>query len=276
MSNLLWPLLVALLTFGYSVVVVALGCVYSTLVHNYWVFFANIAGLVLSVHYNLQAIKLQFHGHHSGQFRASLIKALESSVNDESEPTSSAAVLDYAQIIWNVASLNVPAPKSHEKYVMAVVLLWAIVISVAGFATGIPDDLLVILVGYIVIFQLIFLFAAPLSTVFKVFQTRSSETIHLPTVLTQTVKASFMFAYGLGIGDLFIAMPNLVGIVLCVVLLTLAQIFPRKSKQGDNEEADLESGKELEATEHSDETSISESREFVEGEPSAAHVEIFL
>jgi hypothetical protein len=317
---------------------------YGVLKHNWFIFFANCPGFLLSVWLNLGAVKLLYQAHHSKQWRdsvatflskrereslvASMAMAHPSSMmdiddddqqegpaesesndcrNDRDRSTSSAnhastvdhgngqtqkqmqiedgggaatrdeedpplhagqegaaapaaAVADtpdttptpssasfnnnnlttaqeWVNVVWQVTSQSQPAPAPHERLVMGMVLLWTTVIAIIGLSS-LDATKVETMVGYVVNFNLVFFYGAPLSTIWTVLGRRDSSSIHIPTMTTNTLNGSFWTAYGIAVQDPFIYVPNGMGAVLGGVQAVLLLLFPRKSSgSGDVDEA---------------------------------------
>eukprot|EP00775_Hariotina_reticulata_P011424 gene11424-11570_t len=69
-------------------------------------------------------------------------------------------------------------------------------------------------------------YAAPLSSAVQVVRSRSSSSIYLPTCIANLVNAALWVAYGIAVHDPFVWVPNLIGGIFAVVLITLCCIFP--------------------------------------------------
>jgi solute carrier family 50 protein (sugar transporter) len=209
--------------------------VYGILLQNLWIFVANCPGFVLSVWLNLGAAKLLYQGHHSKNMRESFAHFLqeqsESALQQPEAPSKS--VTDWAKAVWNVTSQTTPAPAPHETMVMGIVLIWTACISLICFAQAFDSQTRVWIVGGLVNLNLVFFYGAPLSTIWTVLQERNSVSIHLPTMITNTLNGSFWTAYGLAVLDPFIYVPNGLGAALGVVQTVLILVFPRKSSLPD-------------------------------------------
>jgi len=90
-------------------------------------------------------------------------------------------------------------------------------------------------VGIAVNLNLLVFYAAPLSTIWTVLSTQNSSSIHVPTMLTNTLNGGFWGAYGVAIFDWFIAVPNVIGAGLGVVQIVLCVLFPRRSSDSNSE-----------------------------------------
>lgn len=214
---------------------------YSFLIQNLFVFFANLSGFLLAVWLNLQAAKLQYEHFRSQHVRTSIVHAL-----DEHK-----GVVDYAKVVWNVTAQKQKAPASQETLVMCIVVFWCGVIACVAFGDdAFTSDARELIVGIAVNLNLVFFYGAPLSTIATVLRTRSSSTIHIPTMITNTATAAFWCAYGVAIMDPFIGVPNGLGALLGAVQIVLYVLFPRKSETKEEEESE---SKELqEAAPHND------------------------
>jgi solute carrier family 50 protein (sugar transporter) len=227
---------------------------YSILIQNIFVLVANVPGLLLSVYYNMQALKLQFHEDRSTDLRKSIVSALEmkqemqsqafllppeeplttddlkeSFPPDKTQNTISAinnTLLDYATIVWEVAAQKRLSPAPHEKAVMFMVTLWIATISLVTFTDSFSGMVKENIVGGIVIGNLLFFYGAPLSTIATVLKTRSSRSIHVPTMITNTANGVFWCAYGIAVQDYLIGGPNGVGAFLGGIQIVLCVLFP--------------------------------------------------
>jgi solute carrier family 50 protein (sugar transporter) len=256
---------------------------YSVLIQNIFVLVANAPGVLLSVYYNMQAIKLQFHEDRSTNLRKSIVLALEVEQLSQSQAflppvvttddlqeslppgknqntineSNTNNILDYAKIVWEVAALKRPSPAPHEKVVMFMVTLWVATISLVTFAGSFSDSVKENIVGAIVIGNLLFFYGAPLSTIATVLKTRNTRTIHVPTMITSTANGTFWCAFGIAVQDYLIAGPNGVGAFLGGIQIVLYVLFPhggRSTDNTDNGDKDATNGQPAEETTAADET----------------------
>jgi len=157
---------------------------------------------------------------------------------------------DWTQIIWDVTSQTKPARTPHERLVMGIILVWTIVLSLIGFlghykkdneetttnngegetttTTITTMDLAQLIVGYVVNFNLVFFYGAPLSAITQVLKTKRNNTLHVPTMITNTSCAIFWTAYAIAphINDPFIYVPNGLGVILGIIQFVLWTVFP--------------------------------------------------
>lgn len=242
--------------------------VYSFLRHNLFLFFANAPGFLLSVWFNLCAAKLQYEDHHAREIRQSIVRYLEEETSqlfshkqstatlktfmrqegvetdkadadaaaDEGEAddhyqTSWQAATDLGALVLSVTAQTTPAPAPHEKMVMIIVIIWTILVAIVGLA-NLPSSTNELVIGISVNINLFFFYGAPLSSVVKVCRDRNSASIHIRTMVTNTLNSCFWTAYGLAIGDAFIFVPNGIGAVLGFMQIALVLLFPRKPFDG--------------------------------------------
>jgi solute carrier family 50 protein (sugar transporter) len=270
---------------------------YGILRGNFFVFFANAPGFLLSIWLNLGAVKLIYQTQQQSHIRSSLIQYLSSSSrpavaavhdeddddgneNDEDENenenvvvpldeddraggvvgTSTAVQLvDWAKVVGDVMSQSRPVPAPHERLILGVVTVWTAASSFVGFvgSTNMADlgpSVQVQAVGVLVNLNLVFFYGAPLSTIWTVLQTRSSNSIHVPTMITNTLNGTFWFVYGVaGVWDPFIFVPNGLGALLGAIQIVLLVLFPRSKRRREVGPQD-DDGQELHKLRGRDET----------------------
>ncbi|XP_013146431.1 PREDICTED: sugar transporter SWEET1-like isoform X2 [Papilio polytes] len=71
--------------------------------------------------------------------------------------------------------------------------------------------------------------AAPLSKLLHVIRVKSTECLPFPMILMSLFVSAFWYLYGYIDQDLFVAVPNFIGMVLAMVQLVLFLIFPSTS-----------------------------------------------
>lgn len=79
--------------------------------------------------------------------------------------------------------------------------------------------------GYIANIILVAFYGAPLSTLKNVIETKNAASIYAPLSILNTVNGALWVAYGLGVGDIFITVPNAAGFVLGLIQLGFKIIF---------------------------------------------------
>ena len=84
------------------------------------------------------------------------------------------------------------------------------------------------IVGIVTNLNLVFFYGAPLSTIATILKSKNTATIHIPTMLTNTISSVFWGVYGLAVLDFFIFVPNALGSHLGFLQVALYLIFPRE------------------------------------------------
>jgi len=120
-------------------------------------------------------------------------------ISDSAEKEGRGGFVDYAKLVWDVTAQNTKAPVAHERIVLFMVLLWSTIISIValgGQYSSISIRASELIVGITVNANLVFFYGAPLSTIFAVLKTRSSSSIHIPTMIWNTANGVFWAAFG--------------------------------------------------------------------------------
>mmetsp|Transcript_20332 Transcript_20332/g.33659 ORF Transcript_20332/g.33659 Transcript_20332/m.33659 type:complete len:333 (+) Transcript_20332:25-1023(+) len=250
---------------------------YSILLHNYFIFFANTPGFLLSVWFNLCAVKLQYQSHCATEMRQSFVGFLESNNNkntitakqrkkleqislhtidqetdmereqpqqhkeeEEADTNTWQTATDLGSLVLQVTTQQTPAPAPHEKVVLGMIFIWTVIlclIALADFESRTRE----LIIGICVNINLFFFYGAPLSTIFTVLKERNSASIHIWTMATNTANGSFWTAYGIAVLDPFIYIPNGLGAMLGVVQIILSVLFPRKHHIQDGADPNISS-----------------------------------
>ena len=145
--------------------------------------------------------------------------------------TNSAA--EWAKIIADVTSQRSPAPAPHENMVMIIITIWVICISVVCLVPSFTQRTRELIVALLVNVNLMFFYGAPLSTIWTVLREKNSSSIHIRTMVANTLTGLFWSAYGIAVSDLFIAIPNGLGTGLGAIQIILCVLFPRTAS-GDS------------------------------------------
>ena len=229
---------------------------------NLYVLFANAPGLVISVWLNMCATKLQYKNkvvEQPSDFAllrdslASLVndldkndekdkeKDVEKTIRGKEDDGSDVTVKKKLSQMLVQFTPSLPPSSSimtvHEGLVVGVVLVWIVVLSVLVFGR-LSSSASELVVGLVVNLNLLFFFAAPLSTISTVLRTRSSSSIHVWTMLTNTINGAFWTAYGLAVVDPFIFVPNGIGAGLGLVQILLCVLFPRQQRKQQQQQED--------------------------------------
>lgn len=224
----------------------------------------------MSIWLNIQAVKLQYDGFRSKKMLKAITAALDIARDEERHISYSTEVkvngqqqqqilpevqkmsgksivipssngskhqpsnLDFARIVNELEAEKLDAPSSHDTVVMLNVTLWLVVISIVGFASVFSDKTKELIVGITVNLNLVVFYASPLTVIFKVLGSRSSASIHIPTMIGITLCGSFWAAYGVTVLDAFLAVPNALGALLGFIQIFLCLVFPRNTKNSSS------------------------------------------
>jgi solute carrier family 50 (sugar transporter) len=199
---------------------------YAILIGNLFVLVPNMIGLFLSVWFNLAASKLLYQQQFAPIATHSSTDQEDGDDGDDDDENNKP----------QDASVKPSAP-SYDYYVMAMVILWATLIALVGFAKDWSLESKQWIVGISANINLLFFYGAPLSTIATVLQTRNTASIHVLTMITNTANGCFWAAYGFAIFDYLIFVPNGIGALLGFVQFALYITFPRKiiSLENNNE-----------------------------------------
>lgn len=189
----------------------------------------------------MAAAKLQYCDRMSNDMRASFVNLLETNRRSfaiheqQNESTSAnqntnngvASFETMRKMALEVAIGKTEAPASHEKVVVGVITIWVAIITSICFL-DVETAKKELIVGIAVNINLLFFYGAPLSTIFAVLKTKDSSSIHRWTMLMNTANATFWTAFGFGVTDYFIMIPNGIGTVLGAVQMILCFVVPKR------------------------------------------------
>jgi solute carrier family 50 protein (sugar transporter) len=83
------------------------------------------------------------------------------------------------------------------------------------------------------------MFAAPLSTLSEVVRTRSSASLYAPLTLAQVGNCTLWSVYGVAIGDVWVSVPNVIGLLLGLIQATLIALFPARARASADEKESI-------------------------------------
>ncbi|GAX20550.1 solute carrier family 50 [Fistulifera solaris] len=203
---------------------------YGVIQRNFFVYCANVPGLLFAIWLNLQAVKLQYKSYPCQKY-----SPISHAENEKSSPQ-----IEDGEAMASVETKREASPAplrmTQDIWILFMVLVWLLLTSVLGFQEEtISPDTQQLLIGSIVNLNLVIFYAAPLSTIYTVLHTQSSASIHVPTMLTNTANGVFWFAYGLAVQDWFIAIPNGLGAALGATQMVLRVLFPAQKVQANEE-----------------------------------------
>jgi len=232
---------------------------YSYITLDLFVFFANAPGLMISIWLNVGAMKLQYY---EEIIKYSSIQTIEGQAGEESEEENQnetqSADGDENNNNDDTSPCHKPPPSltPHELKVLQIICIWVGILSITSLAPINKDDMKFV-VGVAVNINLIFFYAAPLSTIMTVLRTKSSASIHFWTMFMNTVNAFFWCIYSLAIQDYYILIPNGLGFVFGIVQTLLYKCYPHNDIiDGDGTEQFLDEDGNSKANSRESETQI--------------------
>jgi len=194
-----------------------------------FVFFANAPGLMISVWLNIGAMKLQYYDEIIKYSSIQTIdggqagETTEEGSGNETQPSDEGESADGTD--GNNCQKSPPSLTAHEWILLEIVAIWVVILSTTSLLP-INKDSMKFVVGVCVNANLIFFYAAPLSTIMTVLRTKSSASIHLWTMTMNTTNAFFWCVYSLAIQDYYILIPNGLGFAFGLLQTILYKIYP--------------------------------------------------
>jgi solute carrier family 50 (sugar transporter) len=181
---------------------------YSIIQKDYFIYFANVPGIVLGIYYAINSM---------------VLIALN---NKDKELPKQYRMLE--------ASL-VGGP-----------LAYSIVAMIVGISlTSSQANVGRVLVAICANFCTVMYYASPLTTMYVVVTTKDSSSLHPPMLIANLANSSMWLIYGVfALNDPFVYAPNGIGATLSILQLTLSMIFPKKvaSTAADLKDEILEKG----------------------------------
>ena len=199
---------------------------YSYYTDDPFVLASNLPGLILSLWLNIGACKLQY---------LEQIRAIQGSLSTEGQTDGFALQHPKSTTSYfkNPAS-TVSSSSPQDVFLFFIVGVWAfllvflrwlsILLEQCGVHVWEPKTI----VGIFVNINLVFFYGAPLETMKVVLETKSSDSIHNPTVTMNVINAIFWMSYGLAREDVIIYGPNGVGLLLGICQAILCYMYPKK------------------------------------------------
>ena len=210
-----------------------------------FIFVGNGPGFLIAIWLNLQAVQLKYDSFRLQETRKSMLVALEEArdmtteflvkkneSNDGNNNNHEDANYIFSQVRQVVAKVTAPAiipPAYHERLVLANAVVWLVVTAIISFATTFDARTKELIVGIVVNLNLVIFYAAPLSVMYTVVTQRNSASIHVCTMITNTLNGTFWAVYGLAVTDPFIYVTNGLGAALGVIQIVMCLLFPRKN-----------------------------------------------
>ena len=95
-------------------------------------------------------------------------------------------------------------------------------------------------VGVFVNINLVFFYASPLQSIFRVIRTHSSDSIHVDSVIMNILNTSFWTIYGIAQNDAIIIIPNALGLLLGMTQGGVCMVYPRRGGGNTDDDIDIE------------------------------------
>eukprot|EP00574_Skeletonema_japonicum_P005626 CAMPEP_0201726054 /NCGR_PEP_ID=MMETSP0593-20130828/9246_1 /ASSEMBLY_ACC=CAM_ASM_000672 /TAXON_ID=267983 /ORGANISM="Skeletonema japonicum, Strain CCMP2506" /LENGTH=332 /DNA_ID=CAMNT_0048217521 /DNA_START=204 /DNA_END=1202 /DNA_ORIENTATION=+ len=169
---------------------------------------------------------------HQSKQRSTLPTTTATNNNNTTEHPHTFTNLRKMALDITIQKTSIPAP--HETVVVTIVAIYVTLISTLYFL-HLTLSQWKFIIGLIVNINLLFFYGAPLSTIYTVLKTRDSNSIHRWTMVMNTANAVFWTAFGFGVMDWFIIVPNGLGAVLGGVQMVLRVIVPSSGGGGEEE-----------------------------------------
>ncbi|EKX50862.1 hypothetical protein GUITHDRAFT_58967, partial [Guillardia theta CCMP2712] len=120
--------------------------------------------------------------------------------------------------LWYYSSALQLADAPTRLRVETTLIVLVSVVGLTGFAASMVQDVVAAksLIGYISLGTVFFLFSSPLSTVVEIVNKKNADSINRPFACAQLMNCLSWLVYGLMVNDLFIALPNIFGIVMAI------------------------------------------------------------
>lgn len=233
---------------------------YSVLLQNLWIFFGNAPGFLLSIWLNIGAIKLLNQQHYRDEMKKSLLGSLKDDERQDAERgtvnycgngasndlehcqekgivttdiPSNDDLIKNSTIPRGLVPIASPAT-TQDKLILGLILLWVVACAILAFVnvrtTVMSEDTKQMFVGILNNVILVFFYGAPLSTIFQILKDRETRSLHIPTMMLNTLNGAFWMIYGFAIEDYYVSLPNALGALLGGLQIVLLILFPRRRK----------------------------------------------
>jgi len=217
-------------------------CAYAYYTADPFVLASNLPGLILSLWLNIGACKLQYLAQidairrdfrHGGMERDNDNDNHNDNGNED-EPERTTETRHHHKIHDLNHDYSTSLSWSQQDVVLLrIVTGWAAMLVAVGWMGGLHSSSSELpyaphtVVGILVNINLVFFYGAPLQTMKTVLETRSSDTIHTPTVTRNIANALFWISYGFARNDAIIYGPNGVGFLLGLAQCALLVVYPK-------------------------------------------------
>jgi uncharacterized protein with PQ loop repeat len=181
-------------------------CAYAYYASDPFILASNVPGLLVSLWLNIGAAKLQY-----------LQLRQERNQNENMNPAE-LSKRDESFILV-----------SQEVMLLRILIVWLLILVCVGwlgFANGREQQVL----GVLANINVIFFYGAPLQTMQTVIEDKSSESIHVPTMIMSLLNTTFWILYGLAKHSPVIYFPNIIGIFLGALQGFMCLLYPMRQQ----------------------------------------------
>lgn len=194
---------------------------YGLITKDVFVLAANLPGLFINIWLCYGAVKLQYYRRQKSTivFDTSQIR------QGDDNSTFSTNTKDF-DLLLSFTPL--------EQVFFGITASWAILGAYTGWFT--TTEHAASIIGVTVNCNLVFFYAAPLNTIWSVIKTRNSSWIHKPTMVMNTVNATFWVLYGCARHDRIILFPNAIGSLLGLIQIFVCVLYPHMPIEVDDDD----------------------------------------
>ena len=189
---------------------------------------------MISIWLNIGAMKLQYYEeiikYSSIQITEQAQSGEDTEEDDNGNVTQSASREENSSDS-NACHRSPQSLTSHEWKLLNIVIIWMSILSVTSLSP-IDKNEMKFVVGVAVNVNLVFFYAAPLSSIMTVLRTKSSASIHKYTMIMNTVNSFFWCVYSLAIQDYYILIPNGLGFGFGITQMLLCTCYPQNDAVG--------------------------------------------
>jgi solute carrier family 50 protein (sugar transporter) len=209
--------------------------VYACYTHDPFILAANIPGLLVSFYLNIGACKLEYK-EQKQQFdrlaRATPQQQENLDINPEDQATRIPENVDINGTTITATNTGYKSEgrvmTTQEQMFFVMMTLWSIIVVFVGWfdlTHGHAKQTF----GFCANINVIFFYASPLQAIKRIVDSKTSNEIHIPTVIIGWTNAIFWMAYGFARRDLVISIPNGIAMLLSSTQGLLCCIYPRKN-----------------------------------------------
>ncbi|KAL3922189.1 MAG: hypothetical protein SGILL_002339 [Bacillariaceae sp.] len=198
-------------------------CSYAYYTNDPFILASNLPGLVLSFWLNMGASKLQYLTQVEAIVRQ--LKLGNSNGKGPARNQTTASEFQKESLVYS----------PQDVLFLRVVIIWSSFLTAVGWL-GIFQGIERQAAGVLVNVNMIFFYAAPLTTMKTVIETKCSDSIHGPTITLNCVNAAFWFLYGAARRDIVVWGPNSLGLCLSFSQVFLCLWYPKSDKRQGRDE----------------------------------------